>query len=43
MKKKSYKELQKKVTEIKGVEGMESARKVIEESLINYRAEFDRN
>ncbi|MBO5103314.1 MAG: inorganic diphosphatase [Clostridia bacterium] len=38
-----YKELQKKVTEIKGVEGMESARKVIEESLINYRAEFDRN
>ena len=38
-----YKELQKKVTEIKGVEGRESAIKTIEESLINYTAEYDRN
>ena len=38
---KRYKELQNKVTEIKGVEGIESAEKIIEESINNYRAEYD--
>lgn len=38
-----YKELQNKVTEIKGVEGKESALRVIEDSLNNYIAEYDRN
>ena len=38
-----YKELQNKVTEIKGVEGRESALQTINDSLINYKAEFDRN
>lgn len=38
---KRYKELQNKKTEIKGVEGIESAKKVIEASLINYKAEYD--
>ncbi len=40
---KRYKELQNKVTEIKGVEGLESALKVIDDSLNNYIAEYDRN
>lgn len=40
---KRYKELQNKVTEIKGVEGIESALKTINESLVNYTAEYDRN
>lgn len=38
-----YKELQNKVTEIKGVQGMEAALKTINDSLINYTAEYDRN
>lgn len=38
---KRYKELQKKETQINGVEGIESAKKVIEESIINYKAEYD--
>ncbi len=37
-----YKELQNKVTDVKGVSGMEAAIKTIEESLINYTAEYDR-
>ncbi|MBQ7977415.1 MAG: inorganic diphosphatase [Clostridia bacterium] len=40
---KRYKELQNKVTEIRGVEGIEAALKVIDDSLINYTAEYDRN
>ncbi len=40
---KRYKELQNKVTEIKSVEGIEAALKVINDSLINYAAEYDRN
>ncbi len=40
---KRYKELQNKVTEIKSVEGIEAALKVIDDSLINYAAEYDRN
>lgn len=38
---KRYKELQNKVTEVTGVEGLESAKKVIEDSISNYRAEYD--
>ncbi|MBQ8762070.1 MAG: inorganic diphosphatase [Clostridia bacterium] len=38
---KRYKELQNKVTEIKGVEGIESAQVIIEESINNYKAEYD--
>ena len=38
---KRYKELQNKVTEIKGVEGIESAKKIIEQSITNYKAEYD--
>lgn len=38
---KRYKELQNKVTEIKGVEGIESAKKIIEQSIISYKAEYD--
>ncbi len=38
-----YKELQHKTTEVSNIEGIDEALKVIKESLINYRAEFDRN
>lgn len=38
---KRYKELQNKTTEITGIEGLESAKKVIEDSISNYRAEYD--
>ncbi len=38
---KRYKELQNKVTEITSVEGIESAKKVIKDSINNYRAEYD--
>ena len=38
---KRYKELQNKQTEIKGVEGIESAKKIIEQSIISYKAEYD--
>ncbi len=36
-----YKELQKKKTEIKGIEGIEGAKKIIEESINNYKTEFE--
>ena len=38
---KRYKELQNKTTEVTGIEGIESAKKVIEDSITNYRAEYD--
>jgi len=38
---KRYKELQKKETEVKGVEGLEKTKKLIEESICNYKAEYD--
>ena len=38
---KRYKELQNKVTEIKGTEGIEGAKKIIEQSILNYKAEYD--
>lgn len=38
---KRYKELQNKQTEIKGVEGIEGAKKIIEQSIISYKAEYD--
>ncbi len=37
---KRYKELQNKVTEIKGVKGLDEALKVIDESLVNYTNKF---
>lgn len=40
---KRYKELQNKVTEVTSVEGIEAALKTIDDSLINYTAEYDRN
>ena len=40
---KFYKVLENKTTEIKSVEGIEAALKVIDDSLINYAAEYDRN
>ncbi len=38
---KRYKELQNKVTEIKGVKGLDEALKVIDESLVNYTNKFE--
>ncbi|MBR4270686.1 MAG: inorganic diphosphatase [Clostridia bacterium] len=38
---KRYKELQNKVTEIKGVKGLDEALKVIDESLVNYTKNFE--
>ncbi len=38
---KRYKELQNKETEIRGTEGIESAQKIIEQSIANYKAEYD--
>lgn len=38
-----YKDLENKVTEIKGVAGLEETLKTIKDSLINYAAEYDRN
>lgn len=40
---KRYKELQNKVTEVTSVEGIEAALKTIDDSLLNYTAEYDRN
>ena len=35
-----YKELQNKVTEIKGIEGLDATLEVIRESLVNYKTKF---
>ena len=37
-----YKDLQNKKTEITGIEGKERALKIIQDSLYNYDAEYDR-